>query len=152
MPEVYHPIFDTELDITEQPKLHRHHDHSAKVRPDVPPQARHTHSPLRYRSSPGHYRTRRASATLRRPLSNPTGQPAAAEHRQPGRELTNRTEQAVAPKTVDTADKSVGGPRYIQAILSLDDAGHVQVRTHTYCHIDLSGFTGGVLVSFSDVN
>jgi hypothetical protein len=56
----------------------------------------------------------------------------------------------MAPKTVDTDEKSVGGPRYMRAIVSLDDAGNMQVRTHTYVHIDLAGFTGGVLVSLSD--
>jgi hypothetical protein len=58
----------------------------------------------------------------------------------------------MAPRTVDTGDKSVGGPRYMRAIVSLDDAGSMQVRTHTFVHIDLSGFTGGVLVSLSDVD
>jgi hypothetical protein len=56
----------------------------------------------------------------------------------------------MAPKTVDTDDKSVGGPRYMRAIVSLDDAGNIQVRTHTYVHMDLAGFTGGVVVSLSD--
>jgi hypothetical protein len=58
----------------------------------------------------------------------------------------------MAPKTVDTDEQSVGGPRYMRAIVSLDDAGNMQVRTHTYVHIDLSGFTGGVLVSLTDKN
>ena len=56
------------------------------------------------------------------------------------------------PKTIDTDVKSVGGPRYMRAIVSLDDVGNMQVRTNTFVHIDLAGFTGGVIVSLSDAS
>ncbi|BBH68629.1 hypothetical protein ACTI_53140 [Actinoplanes sp. OR16] len=57
----------------------------------------------------------------------------------------------MAPTTIDTTEQSIGGPRYMRSIVSLDDAGNMQVRTNTFSHWDLRGFTGGVLVSLSDV-
>jgi hypothetical protein len=56
----------------------------------------------------------------------------------------------MAPKTIDTGDQSIGGPRYMRSMVSIDDSGNMQVRTNTYSHWDLRGFTGGVLVSLSD--
>ncbi|WP_238011669.1 hypothetical protein KZZ52_14390 [Dactylosporangium sp. AC04546] len=56
----------------------------------------------------------------------------------------------MAPKTIDTGDQSIGGPRYMRSMVSLDDSGNMQVRTNTFSHWDLRGFTGGVLVSLSD--
>ena len=53
-------------------------------------------------------------------------------------------------KSFDTQERPVGDGEYMQSQVTLNDDGNFQVVTHTFTHVALKGFTGGVMVTFSD--